>query len=54
MIPGGLIVTILIRLTLYIIYIDPVISSAQPAFHPTPPHPTPLKAIARGVLVRFI
>jgi hypothetical protein len=43
---GGFIVTIPIRLILYIIYIAPIDS---------PPHPlfTPLKAIARGFLVLF-
>jgi hypothetical protein len=40
----GFVVTIPISLILYIIYIAPILSPAQPL-------PTPLKAIARGFLV---
>jgi hypothetical protein len=43
---GGFIVTIPIRLILYIIYMAPIVS-------PPLPFPTPLKAIARGFLVLF-
>jgi hypothetical protein len=45
-IQGGFIVTILVRLTLYISYTTPIISPPQSL-------PTPLKAIARGFLVIF-
>jgi hypothetical protein len=43
---GGFIVTILIRLILYIICIAPIVSTLQPT-------PTPLKAITRGYLALF-
>jgi hypothetical protein len=32
---GGFVVTILIRLMLYIIYIAPIVSPPQPSLHPT-------------------
>jgi hypothetical protein len=43
---GGFIVTITIRLVLYIGYIAPIIS-------PSTPLPTPLKEIAKGFIVLF-